>query len=85
MLEKEKKHGKRKAPMIADWMSYLYQPILPVLKKIHIRREGPRGYNPQDILLPQGYTAELVASEFNAAGPLLLRRPGILLCGGIGA
>lgn len=38
---------------------------MPVLKKIHIRREGPRGYTPQDILLPEGYVAELVASGFN--------------------
>jgi glucose/arabinose dehydrogenase len=68
MLEKEKepKTKGKKVPMVADWMSYLYQPILPVLKKIHIRREGPRGYNPNDILLPQGYVAELVASGFNA-------------------
>lgn len=36
-----------------------------MLKKIKIRREGPRGFNPKDILLPQGYTAELVASGFN--------------------
>jgi glucose/arabinose dehydrogenase len=52
--------------MIPDWLSYLYQPILPLLKKIHIRREGPRGYSPQDILLPEGYAAELVAGGFNA-------------------
>ena len=52
-------------PMIPDWLSYLYQPILPLLKKIKIRREGPRGYNPKDILLPQGYVAEVVASGFN--------------------
>ena len=53
------------APMIPDWLSYLYKPILPVLKKIKIRREGPRGYNPKDILLPEGYVAEVVASGFN--------------------
>ena len=34
-------------------------------KTIKIRREGPRGYNPTDILLPEGYVAELVASGFN--------------------
>lgn len=54
------------APMLPDWLSYLYQPILPLLKKIKIRREGPRNYNPQDILLPDGYVAEVVASGFNA-------------------
>jgi glucose/arabinose dehydrogenase len=54
------------APTVADWLSYLYQPILPMLKKIKIRREGPRSYNPSDILLPQGYVAEVVASGFHA-------------------
>jgi glucose/arabinose dehydrogenase len=54
------------APMLPDWLSYLYQPILPILKKIKIRREGPRNYNPKDILLPEGYVAEVVASGFNA-------------------
>jgi glucose/arabinose dehydrogenase len=51
--------------MIPDWLSYLYQPILPLLKKIKIHREGPRSYKPEDILLPQGYVAEVVASGFN--------------------
>src|SRR5512146_2327320 len=52
-------------PMIPDWLSYLYQPILPLLKKIKIHREGARGYKPEDILLPEGYVAEVVASGFN--------------------
>jgi glucose/arabinose dehydrogenase len=47
-------------------MSYLYKPILPYLKKIKIRREGPRDFDPGDILLPAGYVADLVASGFNA-------------------
>lgn len=54
------------APMLPDWLAYLYSLILPYLKWIKIRREGPRGYQPKDILLPQGYTAELVGSGFNA-------------------
>jgi glucose/arabinose dehydrogenase len=36
------------------------------LKKIKIHREGPRGYNAEDILLPQGYEVEVLASGFNA-------------------
>jgi glucose/arabinose dehydrogenase len=36
------------------------------LKKIKIHRKGPRNFNPQDILLPDGYVAELVASGFHA-------------------
>ena len=55
------------APTLPDWISYLYKPILPFLKRtIKIRRQGPRNYNPQDILVPEGYVAELVASGFNA-------------------
>lgn len=54
-------------PMVPDWLSYLYKPILPFLKRtIKIHRQGPRNYNPQDILLPEGYVAELVAGGFNA-------------------
>src|SRR5687768_11509522 len=66
MFQKETETKQKITPMIPDWLSYLYQPILPYLKKIKIRREGPRGYNPKDILLPQGYVAEVVATSFNA-------------------
>lgn len=55
-----------KALMIPSWLAYLYAPIKPLLKKANIVREGPRGHNPKDILLPQGYTAEVVATGFNA-------------------
>ena len=66
MLEKETKTREKFAPTLPDWLSYLYQPILPLLKKIHIHREGPRGYRPEDILLPDGYVAELVADGLNS-------------------
>jgi hypothetical protein len=46
-------------------LAYLYAPILPYVKKIPITRRGPRGHNPKDILLPQGYTAEVVATGLN--------------------
>src|SRR5690242_7457071 len=47
-------------------LAYLYQPVLPILKKIQISRTGTRRYNPGDILLPDGYAAEVVATGFNA-------------------
>jgi glucose/arabinose dehydrogenase len=62
----EEKAGPLKAPMLPNWLSYLYKPILPVLKKIQIKRAGPRGHNPEDILLPQGYAAEVIATDLNA-------------------
>lgn len=60
-------HTKTKfAPTVADWLSYIYQPLLPALKKIKIHRQGRRHLDPQDILLPEGYIAEVVATGFNA-------------------
>lgn len=53
-------------PKAPDWLAYLYAPILPLLKHIKINREGPRNYKPQDILLPEGYVAEVVATGFDA-------------------
>lgn len=54
------------APRLPDWLAYLYQPFLPLLRRIKIRRSGPRHPNPNDILLPEGYTAEVVATGLNA-------------------
>jgi glucose/arabinose dehydrogenase len=56
----------RRAIDVPSWLAYLYSPILPLLKNIKINREGPRDHNPADILLPEGYVAELVATGFNA-------------------
>lgn len=58
-----------KALLVFDpdrWLACLYAPILPYLKKIKITRAGPRGHNPRDILLPEGYVAEVVATGFDA-------------------
>ncbi len=61
---REPKH--KFAPTIADWTAYLYQPLLPLLKKIKVHRQGRRRLEPDDILLPEGYVAEVVATGFNA-------------------
>lgn len=59
--------GPLKAPMLPNWLAALYAPIQPWLKKtIQIERAGPRDHNPRDILLPEGYTAEVVAKGLNA-------------------
>ncbi len=52
--------------MLDSWLAYLYAPILPFLRKIKITRAHGRRYNPRDILLPEGYVAEVVATGFNA-------------------
>lgn len=54
------------APMLPDWLAYLYTPVLPLLRGIHIRRSKEFHPNPRDIFVPQGYTVEVVASGFNA-------------------
>ncbi|MGI8703747.1 MAG: hypothetical protein ACR2JZ_04455, partial [Candidatus Limnocylindrales bacterium] len=51
---------------LPTWVAYLYKPILPILKRIKIVRRGSRDHEPDDILLPEGYAAELVASGFSA-------------------
>src|SRR5919202_1117736 len=51
---------------IDSLLAYLYAPLQPYLKKIRIPRQDRRGHNPQDILLPRGYVAEVVATGFNA-------------------
>ncbi len=51
---------------IGSWLSYLYQPILPFLRKLEIRREGSREPEPRDILLPDGFAAQVVTTGLNA-------------------
>jgi glucose/arabinose dehydrogenase len=50
-------------------LAYAYAPLAPHLKrarqKLGFARRGARGHNPRDILLPQGYTADVVATGFN--------------------
>jgi glucose/arabinose dehydrogenase len=56
----------KRAVDLPSKLAYVYAPILPYLKKIKIIRRGPRRYNPDDILLPEGYRAEVVATGFSA-------------------
>ncbi|HXH20964.1 MAG TPA: PQQ-dependent sugar dehydrogenase [Dehalococcoidia bacterium] len=55
-----------KALDLPGWLAYAYKPVLPLLEKLHVSRRGTREHNPADILLPEGYVAELVASGFDA-------------------
>ena len=53
-------------PRLPDTLAYLYTPILPLLKGINIRRRKAFHPNPQDVLVPPGYTVEVAAYGFNA-------------------
>src|ERR671934_2873054 len=50
-------------------LAYAYAPLMPYLKQAQLKlgfaRRGARDHNPRDILLPQGYTADVVATGFN--------------------
>ncbi len=63
---KERETGSKFAPDLPSLLATLYAPILPFLKNIKIERSGPREHQPRDILLPQGYVAELVTTGLNA-------------------
>jgi glucose/arabinose dehydrogenase len=47
-------------------LSVLYAPLQPLVKRLHLVRRGPRRYAPDQINLPDGYVAEVVASGFTA-------------------
>lgn len=58
--------GATSAPDLVNALAYLYAPIMPLLKKLRVKREGPRNHNPRDINVPQGFTVEVVAAGLNA-------------------
>ena len=56
----------RRSVDLPSWLATLYAPLTPWLQKIKLKRVGEPAHNPADILLPQGYTAELVTGDLNA-------------------
>src|SRR5574339_220327 len=56
----------RRASDLPGWLAYAYKPVLPLLQKLQVSHRGPREHNPDDILLPEGFRAEVVASGFDA-------------------
>ena len=59
-------HRLRHAPMIDSMLGAMYAPVFPLVDKIHLNRSKHRAYDPTHVLVPDGYTAEVVASGFNA-------------------
>jgi glucose/arabinose dehydrogenase len=51
---------------VPTFLSVLYTPLQPLVKRLRFVRRGERRYDPGDILLPEGYRAELVAGGFTA-------------------
>jgi glucose/arabinose dehydrogenase len=55
-----------RAPKLADRLASLYAPLHPLAQRIRVPRQGQRRYNPDHLLLPEGFVAEVVAAGFNA-------------------
>lgn len=49
-------------------LAWLTKPVLPLVERFgsKVPRRGPRGYQPHDILVPDGYRAELVVGGLSA-------------------
>ena len=50
------------------YLAWATKPLQPLVKRygMNVPRRGPRGYAPTDILLPDGYVAEVVATDLSA-------------------
>jgi glucose/arabinose dehydrogenase len=50
------------------YLAWLTKPLLPLVERFGMKvpRRGPRDHVPRDILLPEGYTAEVVATGLSA-------------------
>ncbi|HVM00078.1 MAG TPA: PQQ-dependent sugar dehydrogenase [Egibacteraceae bacterium] len=55
-----------KAPMMDTALGYLYAPLYPLVQRMRLVRRSGRRHDPADILLPDGYVAEVVATGLNA-------------------
>ncbi|HVL06866.1 MAG TPA: hypothetical protein VM388_12835 [Acidimicrobiales bacterium] len=54
-----------KAPMVPDALGYVWVAGRGVFQRVNIVRKGSRNPDPTDILLPEGFAAEVVATDFN--------------------
>ena len=54
-----------KAPMVPDALGYVWVAGRGVFQRANIVRKGSRKPDPTDILLPDGFEAEVVATDFN--------------------
>ena len=62
------KGGPVKAPMINTLLAYVSKPLRPLMEKINVTRESHRGAFAGDVMVPEGYGIEVVATDLN--GPV---------------
>lgn len=58
-------HRLRHAPMADSMLGVVYAPLFPFVDKVHLNRHKRRTHNPSHVLVPDGCTVEVVASDFN--------------------
>jgi len=57
----------RRLPIdVPTLLSILYAPLQPLVQRVRFVRRGTRRFSPEDVLLPDGYRAEVVASGLTA-------------------
>jgi glucose/arabinose dehydrogenase len=64
-VAQQRESGWGRGPEVHGVLAYLTRPLYPILRNVTIRRRGRRGHQPKDILLPDGYVAEVVATGLN--------------------
>ncbi len=57
--------GGLKGPRINTLLAYAYGPLRPLLRGLRVVREGRRDALTGDVLLPDGFEAEVVATDLN--------------------
>jgi glucose/arabinose dehydrogenase len=60
----KRRSGWGRGPDIHALLAYATRPLYPLLRRVTIRREGGVKRDAADVLLPDGYVAELVATGF---------------------
>jgi glucose/arabinose dehydrogenase len=58
------RRGWGRGPEVHALLAYATRPLYPLLRRVTVRRHGRRSHEPSDILTPDGYVAELVATGF---------------------
>jgi glucose/arabinose dehydrogenase len=58
-------HRLRHAPMTDSMLGVMYAPLFPFVDKVHLNRHKRRTYDPGHVLVPDGFTVEVVASGLN--------------------
>jgi glucose/arabinose dehydrogenase len=57
-----RRRGWGRGPEVHSLLAYATRPLFPLLRGVHVPRRGSRTHEPNDILLPDGYVADVVTT-----------------------